>query len=160
MRTYCFIFARGGSKGLPNKNIIDFGGLPLIVHSINIAKEISLIDKIIVSSDSDEILSISENHGAQTIKRPKDLASDEASEWLAWRHAVNVIKEKENFDLFLSLPPTAPLRSKEDILNLNDFADLASYELIDKEEGIFRKLDLEEDSVNQMIMEAREKIYS
>ena len=117
MRTYCFIFARGGSKGLPNKNIIDFGGLPLIVHSINIAKEISLIDKIIVSSDSDEILSISENHGAQTIKRPKDLASDEASEWLAWRHAVNVIKEKENFDLFLSLPPTAPLRSKEDILN-------------------------------------------
>ena len=52
------------------------------------------------------------------------------------------------------------LEMAEDILNLNDFADLASYELIDKEEGIFRKLDLEEDSVNQMIMEAREKIYS
>ena len=56
--------------------------------------------------------------------------------------------------------PMLALLAKEDILNLNDFADLASYELIDKEEGIFRKLDLEEDIVNRMIMEAREKIYS
>ena len=52
------------------------------------------------------------------------------------------------------------LLAKENILNLNDFADLASYELIDKDEGIFRKLDLEEDIVNQMIMEAREKSFS
>ena len=56
--------------------------------------------------------------------------------------------------------PMLALLAKEDILNLSDFADLASYELIDNEEGIFRKLDLEEDIVNRMIMEAREKIYS
>ena len=64
MRTYCFIFARGGSKGIPNKNIIDFGGLPLIAHSIRIAKQVQEIDKVIVSSDSDEILSISKEYGA------------------------------------------------------------------------------------------------
>ena len=52
------------------------------------------------------------------------------------------------------------LLAKENIVNINDFADLASYELIDKEEGIFKKLDLEEDIVNQMIMEAREKCFS
>ena len=52
------------------------------------------------------------------------------------------------------------LLAKENILNLNDFADLASYELIDKEEGIFRKLELEEEIVNKLIMDAREKIYS
>ena len=52
------------------------------------------------------------------------------------------------------------LLAKDDIVNLNDFADLASYELIDKEEGIFRKLELDEDLVNQMIMEAREKSFS
>ena len=52
------------------------------------------------------------------------------------------------------------LLAKKDIVNLNDFADLASYELIDKEEGIFRKLELDEDLVNQMIMDAREKSFS
>lgn len=117
MRTYCFIFARGGSKGIPNKNIIDFGGLPLIAHSIRIAKQVQEIDKVIVSSDSDEILSISKEYGAEVIKRPDELASDQASEFLAWQHAVQVIKQNEDFDLFLSLPPTAPLRSEEDILN-------------------------------------------
>ena len=52
------------------------------------------------------------------------------------------------------------LLAKEDILNLSDFADLASYELIDKDEGIFRKLELEENLVNQMIMDAREKSFN
>ena len=59
----------------------------------------------------------------------------------------------------ISIPMLA-LLAKENILNLNDFADLASYELIDKEEGIFRKLELEEEKVNQMIMDAREKVFS
>ena len=70
------------------------------------------------------------------------------------------INDEELKNLHGMTIPMLALLAKEDILNLNDFADLASYELIDKEEGIFRKLDLEEDSVNQMIMEAREKIYS
>ena len=59
----------------------------------------------------------------------------------------------------MSIPMLA-LLAKENILNLNDFADLASYELIDKEEGIFRTLEVEEEIVNEMIMEAREKIFS
>ena len=56
--------------------------------------------------------------------------------------------------------PMLALLAKENIINLSDFADLASYELIDKEEGIFRKLELEEEIVNQMIMDAREKSFS
>ena len=116
MKIFCFIFARGGSKGLPHKNIIDFGGLPLIAHSIRLAKEIDIIDKVIVSSDSEDILSIAKDNGADVIKRPDELASDNSPEWLAWRHAVEDIEQKEEFDLFLSLPPTAPLRAKEDVL--------------------------------------------
>ena len=74
-----------------------------------------------------------------------------------------IVNEKIKDDLKnlngISIPMLA-LLAKENILNLNDFADLASYELIDKEEGIFRKLELEEEKVNQMIMDAREKVFS
>ena len=70
------------------------------------------------------------------------------------------IKDEDLKNLNGMTIPMLALLAKENIHNLNDFADLASYELIDKEEGIFRKLDLDEEIVNQMIMEAREKIYS
>ncbi|MDI1351788.1 MAG: acylneuraminate cytidylyltransferase family protein [bacterium] len=124
MITYAFIFARGGSKGLPGKNIKSFGGIPLIAHSINCAKKIDAIDKIYVSTDSLEIASISEQYGANIIMRPDSLASDHASEWLAWRHAIHFLQARgEVFDVFLSLPATSPLRSKDDIQQCIDRFD-------------------------------------
>ena len=116
MEVVAFIFARGGSKGLPGKNIKHLGNIPLIGHSILLAKEIKGISKIFVSSESAEIKSIAKEFGAHTIDRPKELASDNSSEWLSWQHAIKwLARRKEYFDVFVCLPATSPLRSKKDI---------------------------------------------
>ncbi len=115
-KTFGFIFARGGSKGLHKKNILEIGGIPLLAHGIKIAQNLNDVETIFVSTDCEEIASIAKEYGAEVINRPKELATDIASEWQAWKHAINIVIEKYGqFDRFLSLPPTAPLRSKEDV---------------------------------------------
>ena len=115
-RIFAFIFARGGSKGLINKNILPIGGVPLVGRSINIAKEIENIEKIFLSTDSNEIADIGSSFGAEIIPRPDYLSQDNSPEWEAWRHAINVVKDKYgSFDIFLSLPATSPLREIEDV---------------------------------------------
>ena len=117
LKTFCFIFARGGSKGIHKKNIKNLLGKPLIAYSINLAKEISEIDKIFVSTDDNEIAEIASSYGANIIKRPSAISKDDSSEWLAWVHAIEwVYKEYGNFSKFLSLPATAPLRSRLDVI--------------------------------------------
>lgn len=116
MSVYAFIFARGGSKGLPGKNIKLLGGIPLIGHAIMLAQQIVAIKKIYVSTDSEEIANVAKSFSAEVIKRPDDLASDNASEWLAWQHAIQFLNDRgEYFDVFLSLPTTSPLRGIEDV---------------------------------------------
>ena len=118
MSKIAFIFARSGSKGLPGKNTRILGGIPLIAHSIKQAKEVKRIDRVIVSTDSAKIKEIAVDHGAEVpFMRPKELASDTASELDAWRHA---IKELERMDgacpeIIISLPATSPLRIPSDI---------------------------------------------
>ena len=115
---FAFIFARGGSKGLKNKNLYEIGGKPLIAHSILAAKKNKKIKKVFVSTDSKKIIKISEAYGAEIIHRPKRLALDKTPEWLAWQHAIDYLKKmNETFDIFLSLPTTSPLRSQQDINN-------------------------------------------
>ena len=116
MKNYAFIFARGGSKGLPRKNIKKLVGKPLIEYSIDTALDSPLISKVFVSTDDSKIAEIAEKCGAIIINRPKELAEDESPEWLAWRHAINwVIEGYGDFDRFVSLPTTSPLRSIDDI---------------------------------------------
>ncbi|WAE60374.1 acylneuraminate cytidylyltransferase family protein [Stutzerimonas sp. R40042] len=116
MSIYAFIFARGGSKGLPGKNIKPLGGIPLIGHSIILAQQISGVKKIFVSTDSDEIAAVAESLSVEVIKRPPELASDTASEWLAWQHAIQFLYARgESFEVFLSLPTTSPLRGRTDV---------------------------------------------
>jgi N-acylneuraminate cytidylyltransferase len=113
-----FIFARGGSKGLPNKNIMDFKGKPLIAWSIEQAKEIDLISRVIVSTDSLEIATVAEKYGADVpFIRPKDLATDESPEWLSWQHAINFLSGTNLPipEIMVSVPATSPLRSSGDI---------------------------------------------
>jgi CMP-N-acetylneuraminic acid synthetase len=113
---YAFIFARGGSKGIKDKNIKLFNKKPLIYYSINLAKKIKEIKKVFVSSDSKKILKIAKKFGANTILRPKELSRDHSSEIDAWKHAVRHLKKKgEKFDNFISLPCTSPLRKEIDI---------------------------------------------
>jgi N-acylneuraminate cytidylyltransferase len=118
MKTFAFIFARGGSKGIPNKNIKKILGKPLIYYTIQIVKKIKQIDKLFVSTDSNKIAEISQKLGAAVIKRPKKLAKDDSPEWEAWQHAIRTTyKRIGNFDRFISLPPTCPLRGTQDIKN-------------------------------------------
>lgn len=115
-KTFCFIFARGGSKGLPKKNILSIGGKTLLAHSIRLAKTIEEIDSIYVSTDCEEIAEIAFQENIEVIKRPSELAKDDSPEWLSWQHAVKYIfNKKGHFDNFLSLPTTAPLRIKDDV---------------------------------------------
>ena len=113
-----FIFARGGSKGLPGKNILNFCGKPLIAWSIEHAKSSSRINRVIVSTDCKDIAEIALLHGAEVpFIRPSELAQDDTPEWLAWQHALRFIKEKTyKFPkMLVSIPTTSPLRSVDDI---------------------------------------------
>lgn len=117
MRTIAFIFARGGSKGVPGKNIKLLGGKPLIAHSIEVALACPGIETVIVSTDDPAIAAVAREHGAEVpFMRPSELATDAAPEWLAWRHAITwVQQDRGEFDLFVSLPATSPFRSVGDV---------------------------------------------
>jgi CMP-N-acetylneuraminic acid synthetase len=115
-KTFAFIFARGGSKGLPRKNVRPIGGIPMLAHGIKIARALQEVDQVYVSTDCEEIASMAKQYGAEVIDRPSELASDTASEWLAWQHAINSVTQTVgSFDRFLSLPATSPLRKLEDV---------------------------------------------
>ena len=117
MKTYAFVFARGGSKGVLGKNIRKLEGKPLLGYSIEQAREIDAIANVFVSTEDRSIAAIAREYGADVIDRPKELAQDDTPEWKAWQHAVEWLQKMNNrFDIFLSLPPTSPLRSREDIL--------------------------------------------
>ena len=121
--------ARGGSKGIPGKNIRAFAGKPLIVHSIQASLQCPLITRTVVSTDDDEIAEVAKAHGAQVVRRPDDLATDTSLVIDAIKHAVrNVEEEGEEIDMVLLLEPTSPLRRAEDLENciqvlLEDRAD-------------------------------------
>ena len=113
-----FIFARGGSKGLPGKNIRPLHGKPLLGWAIEQAKSISRIRRVIVSTDCPEIAKVARNYGAEVpFLRPKNLSEDDSLEWNAWRHALEYLKNDESRlpDVMVSIPTTAPLRNISDI---------------------------------------------
>lgn len=105
--------ARGGSKGIPKKNIINFCGKPLIAWSILQALNTPEIDEVFVSSDSDEILAIARKYGATNIKRPKEISGDKDSSESAVEHALDVIGDQT--DPIILLQATSPLRKPDDL---------------------------------------------
>jgi CMP-N-acetylneuraminic acid synthetase len=123
MKATAFIFARGGSKGLPGKNIRPLSGKPLIAWSIHHALSVKRIERVIVSTDSEEIARVARQYGADTpFLRPAELARDDSPEWLAWRHALEYLDTTEGRlpETMVSLPATAPLRLPTDIDNCLD----------------------------------------
>lgn len=116
MKNFAFIFARGGSKGLPGKNIKMLSGKPLLHYSIEIAKAAPSISQVFVSTDDELIKQCALDAGVVVIDRPSELAGDQSPEWLAWRHAVEWVTERYGkFDNFVSLPTTSPLREVIDV---------------------------------------------
>jgi len=108
--------ARGGSKRLPGKNIMLFGKLPLIAHSINYAKENeNIIDAVVVSTDDKDIKKIALAHGASVIDRPKEFSGDHTPTIDVLTHAIKVLKH--DYDNLILLQPTNPLRPKNLLKN-------------------------------------------
>lgn len=132
MKRYGFVFARGGSKGIKGKNIRDFCGKPLIAWAIEAGLESGLLDCMIVSTDSPAIAEIARSYGAKTpFMRPEELARDNSPELLAWRHAVQWLADNgEEFDVFVSLPATAPLRTVDDIRKCVEKYESNDYDLL------------------------------
>ena len=104
--------ARGGSKRLPRKNILDLSGRPMISWSIDAGLKSKYIDKVVVSSDDDEILDVAKKFKAETVKRPGELASDIATSNDVVKHALENIEEH---DYIVLLQPTSPLRNYKHI---------------------------------------------
>ena len=104
--------ARGGSKRLPRKNVLDLNGKPLISWSIEAGLKSKYIDNVIVSSDDEEILEVSNIFNANTIKRPDILASDSATTFDALKHVIENVKK---YDYIILLQATSPLRNETHI---------------------------------------------
>jgi CMP-N-acetylneuraminic acid synthetase len=119
LKTVVFIFARGGSKGVPGKNIKILGNKPLIAHAIEIGLATPNVETVIVSTDDLAIAQVAKAHGAEVpFMRPPNLALDHSPEWLAWRHAINWYRDhRGEFDVFVSLPTTSPFRLVQDVEN-------------------------------------------
>jgi CMP-N-acetylneuraminic acid synthetase len=112
------IFARGGSKGVPRKNLRALAGKPLIAYAIESALGSGMINRVIVSTDDQEIASVAKQYGAEVpFIRPTELAEDQSREWLAWQHAIKMLSQESagTPDIFVSIPPTSPLRAVSDI---------------------------------------------
>ena len=104
--------ARGGSKRLPRKNVLDLAGKPLIAWSIEAGSKSKYIDKVIVSSDDTEILTVSKRYNSEIIVRPDELASDTAITFDAIKHTIENV---ERYDYIVLLQATSPLRDEKHI---------------------------------------------
>ena len=111
--------ARGGSKGVPRKNIRMLGGKPLIAYSIDIAQASKLIDRVIVSTEDPEIAEIARQCGAEVpFVRPMNLAADNSPEWKVWQHAIRYLLAEDSgppLQVLVCISPTSPFRTVEDV---------------------------------------------
>lgn len=117
MKIEAIILARKNSKGIPNKNIINFCGKPLIEWTIIQLKKTMNEDNIWISSDSIDILKIAKRHKVNSITRPTSLAMDESTSEDAWCHAIDIIEEQRDFDAILAPQITSPIREPSDFKN-------------------------------------------
>ena len=108
--------ARGGSKGIPRKNIRSFAGYPLIAWSIAAAKQAARVTRIIVSTDDEEIAEVAHEYGAETpFLRPVELAQDQTTDLPVFEHALQWLEENESYhpEIVIQLRPTSPIRPKD-----------------------------------------------
>ena len=114
-KIHAVILARGGSKGIKNKNLKNINGKPLIYWTIKSCKISKKIQKVWVSSDNKKILNISKKYGANIISRPSRISKDTSSSEEGWLHSAKLIKKKFNPKYLVVLQATSPFRKKNDI---------------------------------------------
>ena len=121
MQILAIIPARAGSKSVPNKNIRNIGGKPMLAHSIDHAKESKTVNRIIVSTDSEQYARIAKEYGAEVpFLRPAEYATDATLDYDVFYHALTWLKENDHYmpDVVVQLRPTYPIRRSEDIDNM------------------------------------------
>lgn len=111
------VFARGGSKGLPGKNLREIGGIPLVARAVAAGIAAPSIDRVLISTDDPDIAAAATSAGAEcAFMRPAELAGDTSPEWHSWQHAVRFLLDAgTDLELLVTIPATAPLRSVDDI---------------------------------------------
>jgi CMP-N,N'-diacetyllegionaminic acid synthase len=115
-RTVAIIAARGGSKGIPGKNLLSLCGKPLLAWSVLHARDARAVDEVVVSSDSPDILDVARSYGAVGVHRPAEIAGDTATSESAWLHALNAREQSVGpFDRVVALQATSPIRESADI---------------------------------------------
>lgn len=130
MKIYSFIFVRKNSKRIIKKNLKKINGKSLLNLCIDFNKKISVIDKIFVSTDCLQMAKIARNSKCEVILRPKNLTKDNSPEIKSWKHAIQYVSKnfEKNF-IFLSLPVTAPLRRKKDVISCIEAVKKFNYEI-------------------------------
>lgn len=122
-RVLAVIPARGGSKGLPGKNVRPLAGVPLLVHSLRVAAQLPPVTRCVVSTDSAEIAEVAQAHGGDVpFLRPAELAADDTPMAPVLRHALDWVEQQEGqpYDALVLLDPTSPARQASDVLGALD----------------------------------------
>ena len=119
MEVLCIIPARGGSKGIPRKNLQPLAGKPLLAHSILQSLSATQVTRTVVSTDDEEIASVTREYGADVVYRPEAISGDTASSESALQHCLTYLADNESYepDLVVFLQCTSPLRRSDDIDN-------------------------------------------
>ena len=128
-----FIFARGGSKGLPGKNLRQLRGKSLLQRAIEVCQQTPRVGRIIISTDAEDIADAAISFGAEApFIRPPELATDESPEIEAWKHALLQLKALDGHmpEALVSVPTTAPLRQPEDITKCLELYESSNADLI------------------------------
>jgi YrbI family 3-deoxy-D-manno-octulosonate 8-phosphate phosphatase len=117
MSCIAFVPARGGSRGIPRKNLREIAGKPLLAYTIEHARATPFIDRVIVSTDDEEIGEVAERYGAEVIWRPAEISGDRASSEAALLHVLDELEAREGYrpDLVVMLQATSPLRRPHDV---------------------------------------------
>ncbi len=154
------IIARGGSKSIPRKNLFPLHGKPLVAWPIDLAKSVNRIDKVIVTTDDDEIADIAKKYGAEVpFKRPAELSHDETPTLPVLQHAITYLEKEENYqaDIILLLYPTSPFLKKERVeeaIDLFETTDCNSVISVVEDWGRFWK----KDNGKQMLLHPKNRV--
>lgn len=167
MKILCTICARGGSKGVKNKNIRELLGKPLIAHTIETAKKWEKFDDIIVSTDSEKIQEIAIEYGAHVpFLRPEELATDEAGKLGVIKHALHFMEQDGcKYDIIIDLDCTSPLRSVEDIEKaykklLDENLDIVYSVCEARKNPYFNMVELDENGIPELSKKPDDKVLS
>jgi N,N'-diacetyl-8-epilegionaminate cytidylyltransferase len=160
------VFARGGSRGVPDKNLREIGGVPLVARAVAQALAVRGVERVIVSTDSEQIAEVARAAGAEVPwLRPAELATDTAREWDAWQHLLEWLDRRGELpDRLLVVPCTAPLREVRDLercleASMEPNTDVVLTVAPSHRNPWFNMVTVDDDGLARLVMEPPERIH-